>query len=240
MAYAVVSIRQLIFGELIILKKILVSSAVIAGIIALGGGYYLEADHQSNQSRVSETQSVVSKTKAKKDVSSSATTTKKSAAAKSAATKSSSTVANAATESQATTSTTSRQDNNNVTASDQSQASAGRTSTSTTTTAGQAATSQQPATSSSQVVNSRHLTTSQINDWAWQQVAKDYQQTAVKKQDFVFNQYQNGGLVYVEVYENQNTDVAHLAGRFRVNAQGQLEQQQLAQGDVWQVVATQP
>ncbi|MCG5035329.1 hypothetical protein MAA39_00785 [Lactiplantibacillus plantarum] len=44
----------------------LVSSAVIAGIIALGGGYYLEADHQSSQSRVSETQSVVSKTKAKK------------------------------------------------------------------------------------------------------------------------------------------------------------------------------
>ncbi|MDV0431742.1 hypothetical protein RXV91_12785 [Lactiplantibacillus sp. DA1] len=220
------------------MKKILVSSAVIAGIIALGGGYYLEADHQSNQSQVSETQSVVSKTKANKDTSSSATTTKKSAAAKSSSVKSSSTVASSVAESQAATSTNSRQDNNNVTASDQSQASSNQTST--TTTAGQAATSQQPATSSSQVVNSRHLTTSQINDWAWQQVAKDYQQTAVKKQDFVFNQYQNGGLVYVEVYENQNADVAHLAGRFRVNAQGQLEQQQLAQGDVWQVVATQP
>ncbi|MGO3626585.1 MAG: hypothetical protein ACTJFH_00725, partial [Lactiplantibacillus plantarum] len=69
------------------MKKMLVSSAVIAGIIALGGGYYLEADHQSSQSRVSETQSVVSKTKAKKDASSSAKSTKQSTAAKSSSTK---------------------------------------------------------------------------------------------------------------------------------------------------------
>ena len=99
---------------------------------------------------------------------------------------------------------------------------------------------QSSSSATSSTVATQHLTTSQINDWAWHQVSAQYQGTTANKQNFVFNQYQQGGLVYVEVYENQNADVAHLAGRFRVNAKGQLEQQQLAQGDVWQVVSTQP
>ncbi|MCG3567938.1 hypothetical protein OLJ37_11365 [Lactiplantibacillus plantarum] len=221
----------------------LVSSAVIAGIIALGGGYYLEADHQSSQSRVSETQSVVSKTKAKKDASSSAKSTKQSTAAKSSSTKSSSTKASSvsttsANESQSEASATTSQGSKTATAAS-SQGHSNTTATSQTTT-GQSASATSSSTSGQQTTNPQQLTASQINDWAWQQVAKDYQQTTANKQNFVFNQYQSGGLVYVEVYENTNADVAHLAGRFRINAQGQLEQQQLAKGNVWQVVATQP
>ena len=214
------------------MKKWLVSSAVVAGVLALGGGYYLEADHQSSRSQVSETQSVVSKTKAKKQASSSATTTKKSTATKASATSSSK------APSQSTTSASSAsQDNNNQVSSQQPISS---NQSSSTTVADQSTTSQ-PATETSRTsVATRQLTASQINDWAWQQVAATYQNTTVNKQDFAFNQYRNGGLVYVEVYENQNADVAHLAGRFRVNAQGQLEQQQLAKGDVWQVVSSQP
>ena len=215
----------------------LVSSAVIAGIIALGGGYYLEADHQSSQSRVSETQSVVSKTKAKKDASSSAKSTKQSTATKSSSIKASSVSTTSANESQSEASATTSQDSKTTTAAS-SQGRSNTTATSQATT-GQSA----PATSSTsgqQTTNPQQLTASQINDWAWQQVAKDYQQTTANKQNFAFNQYQSGGLVYVEVYENTNADVAHLAGRFRINAQGQLEQQQLAKGNVWQVVATQP
>ena len=225
------------------MKKMLVSSAVIAGIIALGGGYYLEADHQSSQSRVSETQSVVSKTKAKKDASSSAKSTKQSTAAKSSSTKSSSTKASSvsttsANESQSEASATTSQGSKTATAAS-SQGHSNTTATSQTTT-GQSASATSSSTSGQQTTNPQQLTASQINDWAWQQVAKDYQQTTANKQNFVFNQYQSGGLVYVEVYENTNADVAHLAGRFRINAQGQLEQQQLAKGNVWQVVATQP
>ncbi len=225
------------------MKKMLVSSAVIAGIIALGGGYYLEADHQSSQSRVSETQSVVSKTKAKKDASSSAKSTKQSTAAKSSSTKSSSTKAlsvstTSANESQSEASATTSQGSKTATAAS-SQGHSNTTATSQTTT-GQSASATSSSTSGQQTTNPQQLTASQINDWAWQQVAKDYQQTTANKQNFVFNQYQSGGLVYVEVYENTNADVAHLAGRFRINAQGQLEQQQLAKGNVWQVVATQP
>ncbi|WP_421567796.1 hypothetical protein [Lactiplantibacillus plantarum] len=230
------------------MKKMLVSSAVIAGIIALGGGYYLEADHQSSQSRVSETQSVVSKTKAKKDASSSAKSTKQSTAAKSSSTKSSSTKSSStkassvsttsANESQSEASATTSQGSKTATAAS-SQGHSNTTATSQTTT-GQSASATSSSTSGQQTTNPQQLTASQINDWAWQQVAKDYQQTTANKQNFVFNQYQSGGLVYVEVYENTNADVAHLAGRFRINAQGQLEQQQLAKGNVWQVVATQP
>ena len=219
------------------MKKMLVSSAVIAGIIALGGGYYLEADHQSSQSRVSETQSVVSKTKAKKDASSSAKSTKQSPATKSSSIKASSVSTTSANESQSEASATTSQDSKTTTAAS-SQGRSNTTATSQATT-GQSA----PATSSTsgqQTTNPQQLTASQINDWAWQQVAKDYQQTTANKQNFAFNQYQSGGLVYVEVYENTNADVAHLAGRFRINSQGQLEQQQLAKGNVWQVVATQP
>ncbi|MCB7463747.1 hypothetical protein LG348_09910 [Lactiplantibacillus argentoratensis] len=215
----------------------LVSSAVIAGIIALGGGYYLEADHQSSQSRVSETQSVVSKTKAKKDASSSAKSTKQSTATKSSSIKASSVSTTSANESQSEASATTSQDSKTTTAAS-SQGRSNTTATSQATT-GQSA----PATSSTsgqQTTNPQQLTASQINDWAWQQVAKDYQQTTANKQNFAFNQYQSGGLVYVEVYENTNADVAHLAGHFRINSQGQLEQQQLAKGNVWQVVATQP
>ncbi|WP_076655907.1 hypothetical protein [Lactiplantibacillus plantarum] len=215
------------------MKKMLVSSAVIAGIIALGGGYYLEADHQSSQSRVSETQSVVSKTKAKKDASSSAKSTKQSTAAKS-----SSVSTTSANESQSEASATTSQGSKTATAAS-SQGHSNTTATSQTTT-GQSASATSSSTSGQQTTNPQQLTASQINDWAWQQVAKDYQQTTANKQNFVFNQYQSGGLVYVEVYENTNADVAHLAGRFRINAQGQLEQQQLAKGNVWQVVATQP
>ncbi|MCT3231657.1 hypothetical protein [Lactiplantibacillus plantarum] len=220
------------------MKKMLVSSAVIAGIIALGGGYYLEADHQSSQSRVSETQSVVSKTKAKKDASSSAKSTKQSTAAKSSSTKASSVSTTSANESQSEASATTSQGSKTATAAS-SQGHSNTTATSQTTT-GQSASATSSPTSGQQTTNPQQLTASQINDWAWQQVAKDYQQTTANKQNFVFNQYQSGGLVYVEVYENTNADVAHLAGRFRINAQGQLEQQQLAKGNVWQVVATQP
>ncbi|AYE58429.1 hypothetical protein CO218_04330 [Lactiplantibacillus plantarum] len=221
------------------MKKMLVSSAVIAGIIALGGGYYLEADHQSSQSRVSETQSVVSKTKAKKDASSSTKSTKQSTAAKSSSTKASSVSATSANESQSEASATTSQSSKTATAAS-SQGHSNTTATSQATTGQQSASATSSSTSGQQTTNPQQLTASQINDWAWQQVAKDYQQTTANKQNFVFNQYQSGGLVYVEVYENTNADVAHLAGRFRINAQGQLEQQQLAKGNVWQVVATQP
>ncbi|MCG0574194.1 hypothetical protein IMAU80824_01047 [Lactiplantibacillus plantarum] len=221
------------------MKKMLVSSAVIAGIIALGGGYYLEADHQSSQSRVSETQSVVSKTKAKKDASSSTKSTKQSTAAKSSSTKASSVSATSANESQSEASATTSQSSKTATAAS-SQGHSNTTATSQATTGQQSASATSSSTSGQQTTNPQQLTASQINDWAWQQVAKDYQQTTANKQNFVFNQYQSGGLVYVEVYENTNADVAHLAGRFRINAQGQLEQQQLTKGNVWQVVATQP
>lgn len=221
------------------MKKMLVSSAVIAGIIALGGGYYLEADHQSSQSRVSETQSVVSKTKAKKDASSSAKSTKQSTAAKSSSTKASSVSTTSANESQSEAIATTSQGSSKTATAASSQGHSNTTATSQTTT-GQSASATSSSTSGQQTTNPQQLTASQINDWAWQQVAKDYQQTTANKQNFVFNQYQSGGLVYVEVYENTNADVAHLAGRFRINAQGQLEQQQLAKGNVWQVVATQP
>ncbi|MCG0731927.1 hypothetical protein IMAU60055_01040 [Lactiplantibacillus plantarum] len=221
------------------MKKMLVSSAVIAGIIALGGGYYLEADHQSSQSRVSETQSVVSKTKAKKDASSSTKSTKQSTAAKSSSTKASSVSATSANESQSEASATTSQSSKTAIAAS-SQGHSNTTATSQATTGQQSASATSSSTSGQQTTNPQQLTASQINDWAWQQVAKDYQQTTANKQNFVFNQYQSGGLVYVEVYENTNADVAHLAGRFRINAQGQLEQQQLAKGNVWQVVATQP
>ncbi|MGO3490895.1 MAG: hypothetical protein ACTINH_05735 [Lactiplantibacillus plantarum] len=221
------------------MKKMLVSSAVIAGIIALGGGYYLEADHQSSQSRVSETQSVVSKTKAKKDASFSTKSTKQSTAAKSSSTKASSVSATSANESQSEASATTSQSSKTATAAS-SQGHSNTTATSQATTGQQSASATSSSTSGQQTTNPQQLTASQINDWAWQQVAKDYQQTTANKQNFVFNQYQSGGLVYVEVYENTNADVAHLAGRFRINAQGQLEQQQLAKGNVWQVVATQP
>ena len=213
------------------MKKVLVSTAVIAAIAALGSGYYLEADHQTSQQRVSETKTVVSKKaeKSSKSASSSDAKTEKSTATKSSSTADDSSTATSDSSSSSTTGTDAQSSTDSTTTSSQAASSA------TTGTSKQSSSS---ATSST--VATQHLTTSQINDWAWHQVSAQYQGTTANKQNFVFNQYQQGGLVYVEVYENQNADVAHLAGRFRVNAKGQLEQQQLAQGDVWQVVSTQP
>lgn len=214
------------------MKKVLVSTAVIAAIAALGGGYYLEADHQTSQQRVSETKTVVSKKaeKSSKSASSSDAKTEKSTATKSSSTADdSSTTATSDSSSSSTTGTDAQSSTDSTTTSSQAASSA------TTGTSKQSSSSATSSTAATQ-----HLTTSQINDWAWHQVSAQYQGTTANKQNFVFNQYQQGGLVYVEVYENQNADVAHLAGRFRVNAKGQLEQQQLAQGDVWQVVSTQP
>lgn len=83
------------------------------------------------------------------------------------------------------------------------------------------------------------LTTAQINDWVWQQLAAEYQGTKTTKADFGFNQTKKSdGLVYIEARETGNDQVSHLAGLFRVNANGQLEKQDTAKGaDVWDVVS---
>ena len=219
------------------MKKTLISTAVVAAVVVLGGGYYLWPA-TDNSPRVSETKSVVSKNKvSSKDTS---TTAAKKASVTSSSSSESSTTADATSSSSTSNSTS------NLTASSSTNSSTTSATTSPSTSSSAATTiSQAGATSASQSVvtshqSARQLTAAQVNDWAWQQVALQYQNTNATKQDFSFNQYQQAGLVYVEVYENQNTGVAHLAGRFRVNAQGQLEQQQISKGDIWQVVATAP
>lgn len=210
------------------MKKTLISTAVVAAVVVLGGGYYLWPA-TDNSPRVSETKSVVSKNKASQKQSS--TAAEKKAATSSSASEQS--TVTGSTSSNSTASSTSSSANGSATSQSTSSSKAmPAKQDETTSSSGSAVTSTQSSVS--------QLTTAQVNDWAWQQVAPQYQNTKAVKQDFSFNQYQQAGLVYVEVYENQNSGVAHLAGRFRVNAQGQLEQQQLAQGDVWQVVATSP
>lgn len=87
----------------------------------------------------------------------------------------------------------------------------------------------------------RTLSTAQVNNWVWSQVAPQYANMALKQNDFLFAHQMDGGLDNVYVYENNNANggAAHLAGVYRVNAQGQLEHLAIAT-NTWQVVANSP
>ncbi|WP_338209823.1 hypothetical protein [Lactiplantibacillus paraxiangfangensis] len=198
------------------MKKVLVSSIVVAGLAVIGGGAYLwpKSDH------VSSTQSAVS----------SSVVTSSKASSKAAAEKDSSKANDSSSTEKSKTSSgesTSSESKSTTTASSKSASTA-------------ATSSSQSGTTATSSTAGRNLTTTQVNNWAWAQVEKQYQGASVTKDDFLFQQYQRSGLVYVDVYENSSTEADHLAGRFRVNAQGSLEQQSLSNGSTWRVVATSP
>lgn len=202
------------------MKKMLISLAVVAVPALVGSGFFLfPKTSQTSRSTAREAM-----TSSIKDAQTSQTTTKKSQTKRAVAVKSSETSA--------------------VTLSRES--SAASTTTANQTHPDRSATSQTKSVATSQALNSVNSTSSsatnlsvdQANDWVWQQLAATYQNTAITKNQMMFNQYRRGGLLYIEAYENHSQDVAHLAGRFRVNSQGQLERQAISQGDTWTVVAS--
>lgn len=197
------------------MKKMLISTAMVAGILVLGGGFYLWPKGDPVTSNQTASSSVVKHK-----------TTKKAVAKQVASAEESTTTASKA----------------ESTSSSRTEAS-GSSDASTTSSTGSLSSSAVGSSSSSEVsqaLSKSNLTTAQVNDWAWTQVKRQYSGADVTKQDFQFNQYQRNGIVYVDVYENQNDQVAHLAGRFRVNAAGNLEQQSLSNGSSWHVVASAP
>lgn len=198
------------------MKKLMISTSVLVGVAVLGGGYWLWPSGSQSSTPVATTET-------------SAVATKKvtSHAAKSQ-TVGTSAAATSSSKGQSATSTTSRA----ATGTSQSQATSKQT-TSSTATAGSAANTSATATSQT-------LTADQINDWVWQQLAPEYQGTQTTKANIGFNQTKKSdGLIYIEARETSNDQVSHLAGLFRVNANGQLEKQDTAKGaDVWDIVSS--
>ena len=192
------------------MKKLMISTSVLVGVAVLGGGYLLWPNGSQSATPVATT------------TTSSAVTKKvTSPAAKAASTKTSSQQSS----SDSSKSTPSSQ----TTPTGTSQSSSAKTQSTTTAT----------STSTTGTVATDNLSADQINDWVWQQLAAEYQGTKTTKADFGFNQTKKAdGLVYIEVRETVNDQVSHLAGIFRVNANGQLEKQDTAKGaDAWDVVA---
>lgn len=214
------------------MKKVLVSAIVVAGI--LGGGYWVlpQMDKVTDVSTSQKAQSAdhsattvkrtVKKSPTKAVVAGEKTTSETSTASQQAVTGTSTSSTTATKQQASTASQTGSQSSQQTTAAVSSKSATTTGAASSTTAAGQ------------------DLSASQIDNWVWQQVAPQYQNTTLTQRDFAFHQYNTAGLVYVEVYENQNTDVAHLAGRFRINNYGQLERQSLTNPDHWQVVSTVP
>jgi len=201
------------------MKKLIVSTSVLIGVAVLGGGYLLWPNGSQSSTPVATT--TTSSAVTKKDTSKANNSqTAQSKAATSSATSASKSTATASSSSTTQTAGSSS-DTNSQSA---SQATTGSTATSSSATATSTAS---------------YLTAEQVNDWAWQQVATEYQGTKMTKADFSFNQTRKSDkLVYVEVREANNDQVSHLVATFRVNAQGQLEKQDTTKGaDVWDVVA---
>jgi len=199
------------------MKKLIVSTSVLIGVAVLGGGYLLWPNGSQSSTPVATT--TTSSAVTKKDTSKA----NNSQTAQSKAATSSATSASKSTATASSSSTTQTADSSSASQS-ASQATTSSTATSSSTTAGSTAS---------------YLTAEQVNDWAWQQVATEYQGTKMTKADFSFNQTRKSDqLVYVEVREANNDQVSHLVATFRVNAQGQLEKQDTTKGaDVWDVVA---
>ncbi|ETY73546.1 hypothetical protein [Lactiplantibacillus fabifermentans] len=221
------------------MKKTIITTSLLVGIAVLGGGYYFWP--RNTQSTSSATQAM-SESVASQQTSHSSTA---KSAAKKATTKH---AAKAASTTGTATSTTSAAVSSSQRSAKSSQASshqaelAGTTSVSGTSSSRSSSSSssstEAPVNDHSKVKAATNLTTDQVNNWVFEQVAPKYQ-VSVTKNDFLFNQAtHNDGLVYVEVYENMNDEVSHLVGRYRIDSHGALEQQQINQGaDVWAVVS---
>ena len=199
------------------MKKLIVSTSVLIGVAVLGGGYLLWPNGSQSSTPVATT--TMSSAVTKKDTSKA----NNSQTAQSKAATSSATSASKSTAVASSSSTTQTADS-----SSDSQSASQATTSSTATSSSTTATS-----------TTSYLTAEQVNDWAWQQVATEYQGTKMTKADFSFNQTRKPDkLVYVEVREANNDQVSHLVATFRVNAQGQLEKQDTTKGaDAWDVVA---
>ncbi|MFC6202187.1 hypothetical protein ACFP1L_09930 [Lactiplantibacillus nangangensis] len=199
------------------MKKLIVSTSVLIGVAVLGGGYLLWPNGAQSSTPVATT--TMSSAVTKKDTSKA----NNSQTAQSKAATSSATSASKSTAVASSSSTTQTADS-----SSDSQSASQATTSSTATSSSTTATS-----------TTSYLTAEQVNDWAWQQVATEYQGTKMTKADFSFNQTRKPDkLVYVEVREANNDQVSHLVATFRVNAQGQLEKQDTTKGaDAWDVVA---
>ncbi|AVK63529.1 hypothetical protein C5Z26_05160 [Lactobacillus sp. CBA3606] len=206
------------------MRKMIMGTSVLVGVAVLGGGYLLwpESSQTTTQPVHQAVSSSVKSTKSTK----SATKQQSTSQAKQGTTATSASQSNATTSQKAATST--------------------MTATSAATTESKGSTSASSTTNSSHVtdnqstsqsaVTATQLTTAQLNDWVWQQVAQQYTTISVTKADFLFNQYRAAGLVYVAVYENTNDRVSHLVGNYRVNAKGQLERQ-ATMATTWTVVS---
>ncbi|RRK10062.1 hypothetical protein D1831_09235 [Lactiplantibacillus garii] len=205
------------------MKKMLVSGVVVAGIAIFGGGVYL----WPKSSQVSSSQAAMSSSIATAQTSHK--TTKKSVAKRAAAV--SATQSGTSSASSSTSGTTEQQESHS-----------GQSSSTVAGTSSTAGTSSHPSTdgSTTSSTTGRQLTAAQLDNWVWTQIDRQYQGASVTKSDFAFQQYSRHGLVYVDVYENSDSEANHLAGRFRVNAQGSLEQQSLANGSTWRIVSSTP
>ncbi|BDZ31595.1 hypothetical protein RA086_10250 [Lactiplantibacillus sp. WILCCON 0030] len=194
------------------MKKLIVSASVLVGVAVLGGGYLLWPNSSQQAAPVTSTNS--------------ATTEKVTSSSKPVAKKTTTAAASSASSAKSTS----------TTASQKTETSAAHSSH-VTTSAAMINTGSSASSSSSAVETD--LTTAQINDWVWDQLATEYQGTNTTKSDFDFQQTKkNDGLVYIEARENTNEHVSHLAGLFRVTAKGQLEKQNVTKGsDVWEVVS---
>lgn len=200
------------------MKKMLTSTAVVVGLALLGGGVYLWP-RPSDPVRQSAMSSSIAAAKTTR------VTTKKSVAKKVVASQASQTNATA-------TSSTDRSSQTSSTAT---------TGSDQQTTASQAsrASIRSDASSVAQTTTGQSLTAQQVDNWVWEQVAKQYQGTGATRSDFAFQQSRQDGLVYVDVYENQHAGNDVATGHFRINQQGQLEQLNAIK-NTWMVVATTP
>ncbi|MFB9770339.1 hypothetical protein [Lactiplantibacillus modestisalitolerans] len=219
------------------MRKVILSSVLVAGAVLLGGGLYVwpRTTTRKSSEAVQTSVSQSHKTGAKHiQVTKKATTKAVTTAQPATGTVESATSqtdekagSSSVTATSGTSSTTSASGQGAVT-------SASSAASSQTTTATSAASTSGTATSASAATTT--LTAEQVNDWVWQQVAPGYATTKLTRSDFGFQNYQRNGLAYVDVYEQQHPANAHLVGRFRVNAQGQLERQLAVSGN-WQTVA---
>ncbi|AVK60933.1 hypothetical protein C5Z25_03805 [Lactobacillus sp. CBA3605] len=203
------------------MKKMIMGTSVLVGVAVLGGGSYLLWPQSSQTTTQPVHQAVSSSVK-------SATKQQSTSQVKQGTTATSASQSTA-TNSQKTAASTS------TTTATRAATTEAKASTSARSTTNSSHGTDNQSTSQSAVM-ATHLTTAQLNDWVWQQVAQQYTTASVTKDDFLFSQYHADGLVYVTVYENTNDRVSHLVGNFRVNAKGQLERQSVTAA-TWTVVS---
>jgi uncharacterized protein YxeA len=96
-------------------------------------------------------------------------------------------------------------------------------------------------------VDTKNLTTEQVNEWVWSDLQADYSGQGMNIQDFLFEtDMRNDGLVYIDVRENHDTEdmkaqgldpkVNPMIAFYRISDQGYLERSNDA-GDHWDVVS---